>query len=202
MISWTFYRWTGLVTCCRRSMELKTRTTKRLRWIWSVQPGPSIAESKCHIYISGKLSSMHHSSKLFKISAPKALTGVLGPVYPNLRFGPPQPSDDENSDNSNECVVCLSDLRDTLILPCRHLCLCNSCADTLRYQANNCPICRLRTYCLDCFIILRTTDLMVLVNWVWWSWFSTLAALITSVNCVADLFVCLCVCSISSPAAN
>uniref|UniRef100_A0AAY4CR57 E3 ubiquitin-protein ligase n=1 Tax=Denticeps clupeoides TaxID=299321 RepID=A0AAY4CR57_9TELE len=54
-----------------------------------------------------------------------------------------QPSDDENSDNSNECVVCLSDLRDTLILPCRHLCLCNSCADTLRYQANNCPICRL-----------------------------------------------------------
>nr|XP_033818851.1 E3 ubiquitin-protein ligase MGRN1 isoform X3 [Geotrypetes seraphini] len=54
-----------------------------------------------------------------------------------------KPADDENSDNSNECVVCLSDLRDTLILPCRHLCLCNSCADTLRYQANNCPICRL-----------------------------------------------------------
>ncbi|XP_044289322.1 E3 ubiquitin-protein ligase MGRN1 isoform X2 [Varanus komodoensis] len=51
--------------------------------------------------------------------------------------------DDENSDNSSECVVCLSDLRDTLILPCRHLCLCNSCADTLRYQASNCPICRL-----------------------------------------------------------
>ncbi|XP_048088612.1 probable E3 ubiquitin-protein ligase MGRN1 isoform X1 [Alosa alosa] len=51
--------------------------------------------------------------------------------------------DDENSDNSSECVVCLSDLRDTLILPCRHLCLCNACADTLRYQANNCPICRL-----------------------------------------------------------
>ena len=58
----------------------------------------------------------------------------------------PQPSDEENSDNSNECVVCLSDLRDTLILPCRHLCLCNSCADTLRYQASNCPICRLREW--------------------------------------------------------
>ncbi|XP_004403280.1 PREDICTED: E3 ubiquitin-protein ligase MGRN1 isoform X2 [Odobenus rosmarus divergens] len=54
-----------------------------------------------------------------------------------------KPSDEENSDNSSECVVCLSDLRDTLILPCRHLCLCNSCADTLRYQASNCPICRL-----------------------------------------------------------
>uniref|UniRef100_A0A8C6KUU0 E3 ubiquitin-protein ligase n=1 Tax=Nothobranchius furzeri TaxID=105023 RepID=A0A8C6KUU0_NOTFU len=52
-------------------------------------------------------------------------------------------SDDEISDNSAECVVCLSDVRDTLILPCRHLCLCNACADTLRYQANCCPICRL-----------------------------------------------------------
>ncbi|XP_034049741.1 E3 ubiquitin ligase RNF157 isoform X2 [Thalassophryne amazonica] len=52
-------------------------------------------------------------------------------------------SEDEISDNSAECVVCLSDVRDTLILPCRHLCLCNACADTLRYQANCCPICRL-----------------------------------------------------------
>ncbi|MBN3320965.1 MGRN1 ligase, partial [Atractosteus spatula] len=75
-------------------------------------------------------------------------TAVSGREQRSGRFLPdrhPQsvPSDDENSDNSNECVVCLSDLRDTLILPCRHLCLCNSCADTLRYQANNCPICRL-----------------------------------------------------------
>nr|XP_020444466.1 RING finger protein 157 isoform X2 [Monopterus albus] len=52
-------------------------------------------------------------------------------------------ANDEISDNSAECVVCLSDVRDTLILPCRHLCLCNACADTLRYQANCCPICRL-----------------------------------------------------------
>ncbi|XP_055971413.1 E3 ubiquitin ligase RNF157 [Sorex fumeus] len=52
-------------------------------------------------------------------------------------------AEDEVSDNSAECVVCLSDVRDTLILPCRHLCLCSACADTLRYQANNCPICRL-----------------------------------------------------------
>ncbi|KAL5274050.1 RNF157 family protein [Megaselia abdita] len=50
--------------------------------------------------------------------------------------------DDETDDNGSECVICMSDIRDTLILPCRHLCLCNSCADSLRYQANNCPICR------------------------------------------------------------
>ncbi|XP_050524944.1 probable E3 ubiquitin-protein ligase MGRN1 isoform X2 [Daktulosphaira vitifoliae] len=50
--------------------------------------------------------------------------------------------DEELEDGSSECVICMSDMRDTLILPCRHLCLCQSCADSLRYQANNCPICR------------------------------------------------------------
>lgn len=51
-------------------------------------------------------------------------------------------SDDEVEDNGSECVICMCDMRDTLILPCRHLCLCNCCADSLRYQASNCPICR------------------------------------------------------------
>lgn len=50
--------------------------------------------------------------------------------------------DDDSEDTGSECVICMCDMRDTLILPCRHLCLCNSCADSLRYQANNCPICR------------------------------------------------------------
>ena len=51
-------------------------------------------------------------------------------------------SEDDVDDCGAECVVCMCDLRDTIILPCRHLCLCNACADSLRYQANNCPICR------------------------------------------------------------
>ncbi|CAH1115328.1 unnamed protein product [Psylliodes chrysocephalus] len=50
--------------------------------------------------------------------------------------------DDDTEDNGSECVICMCDVRDTLILPCRHLCLCNSCADALRYQTNYCPICR------------------------------------------------------------
>ncbi|CAI5537561.1 unnamed protein product [Closterium sp. Naga37s-1] len=39
-----------------------------------------------------------------------------------------------------ECVVCLEDPRDTLVLPCRHLCLCLHCAKALRFQSNKCPI--------------------------------------------------------------
>ncbi|XP_077980648.1 putative E3 ubiquitin-protein ligase MGRN1 isoform X2 [Glandiceps talaboti] len=50
--------------------------------------------------------------------------------------------DDYLDDNGSECVICMCDLRDTLILPCRHLCLCSGCADSLRYQSSCCPICR------------------------------------------------------------
>uniref|UniRef100_A0A915EQH7 RING-type E3 ubiquitin transferase n=1 Tax=Ditylenchus dipsaci TaxID=166011 RepID=A0A915EQH7_9BILA len=41
-----------------------------------------------------------------------------------------------------ECIICMANPRDTVILPCRHLCICNGCAETLRYKLNNCPICR------------------------------------------------------------
>ncbi|XP_069125469.1 E3 ubiquitin-protein ligase MGRN1-like [Argopecten irradians] len=50
--------------------------------------------------------------------------------------------DDDLEDSGAECVICMSDMRDTLILPCRHLCLCSTCAESLRYQASSCPICR------------------------------------------------------------
>jgi hypothetical protein len=35
---------------------------------------------------------------------------------------------------ARDCVICLSEPRDTIVLPCRHLCLCRSCARTLRNQ--------------------------------------------------------------------
>lgn len=59
-----------------------------------------------------------------------------------ISFSLKDSGDEDLEDGSSECVICMSDMRDTLILPCRHLCLCQSCADSLRYQANNCPICR------------------------------------------------------------
>ncbi|KAK7111292.1 E3 ubiquitin-protein ligase MGRN1-like isoform X2 [Littorina saxatilis] len=52
--------------------------------------------------------------------------------------------DEEVEDSGAECVICMSDMRDTLILPCRHLCLCSACAESLRYQASMCPICRVK----------------------------------------------------------
>jgi hypothetical protein len=58
---------------------------------------------------------------------------------------------DEALDETRECVVCtwvisrgpvtvlkvcMSESRDTIVLPCRHLCLCNPCAEVLRFQVS------------------------------------------------------------------
>ncbi|CAM6058108.1 unnamed protein product [Sphagnum tenellum] len=47
-------------------------------------------------------------------------------------------------DTGKECVICLSKPRDTVVLPCRHMCMCSDCAKVLRYQTNRCPICEAR----------------------------------------------------------
>eukprot|EP00883_Tetradesmus_obliquus_P014521 jgi/Sobl393_1/7589/SZX64469.1 len=41
-----------------------------------------------------------------------------------------------------ECVICMSAERDTTVLPCRHMCMCQPCASALKTQTNKCPICR------------------------------------------------------------
>ena len=46
-------------------------------------------------------------------------------------------------DDGHECVICMSEARNTTVLPCRHMCLCRDCAEILRHQASaKCPICR------------------------------------------------------------
>lgn len=41
-----------------------------------------------------------------------------------------------------ECVVCLSEPRATVLLPCRHMCLCPPCGRELQGREHRCPICR------------------------------------------------------------
>ena len=65
--------------------------------------------------------------------------------YPNIQ-GRNDNVADENVENMNMCVICLSSARTVLVRPCRHLCLCRECyEDNYRIpSANNrvCPICR------------------------------------------------------------
>ena len=50
--------------------------------------------------------------------------------------------DDDDACGGSECVICMSEAKDTTVLPCRHMCMCSGCARVLRVQSNRCPICR------------------------------------------------------------
>lgn len=41
------------------------------------------------------------------------------------------------------CVVCLSNRKNTTVLPCRHFCMCDDCAKLLLKRTRTCPMCRL-----------------------------------------------------------
>lgn len=47
-----------------------------------------------------------------------------------------------DKDAGKECVICMTEPKDTAVLPCRHMCMCSECAKELRLQTNKCPICR------------------------------------------------------------
>lgn len=44
--------------------------------------------------------------------------------------------------NGTDCVICLTNSRDTTIIPCLHLCLCSQCAQVLSLNTRKCPVCR------------------------------------------------------------
>ena len=44
----------------------------------------------------------------------------------------------EDDEDQEDCVICLSEPKDTILLPCRHLCVCSSCFARLE----QCPVCR------------------------------------------------------------
>jgi hypothetical protein len=46
------------------------------------------------------------------------------------------------SDDDALCVICITNDKDTAVLPCRHMCLCKGCAQELMRHTPKCPVCR------------------------------------------------------------
>lgn len=41
------------------------------------------------------------------------------------------------------CVICISEQKNTIVMPCGHLCVCKPCAITLASSRSpDCPVCR------------------------------------------------------------
>lgn len=59
--------------------------------------------------------------------------------------GSPQGGDvvtGDADDDDGLCVICLTNDKDTVVMPCRHLCLCKECAQELQARSPKCPVCR------------------------------------------------------------
>lgn len=49
---------------------------------------------------------------------------------------------DVKDSESKECLVCLDTEKDTVIMPCGHLCICGDCGKDLIKNKYTCPVCR------------------------------------------------------------
>lgn len=66
---------------------------------------------------------------------------------------------DNQQDDKLECAVCLCNKRDTVIIPCYHLCLCASCGNMLRVQSyKKCPMCRCGNFYIEAEALLKISS--------------------------------------------
>lgn len=72
-----------------------------------------------------------------------SLLEIFGKPLTSIRSAASSPTSYCSDGLSNrECIVCMSEVKDTIVLPCRHMCLCSECADTIRGRSDKCPLCR------------------------------------------------------------
>eukprot|EP00668_Euglena_longa_P011907 GGOE01014327.1.p1 GENE.GGOE01014327.1~~GGOE01014327.1.p1 ORF type:complete len:335 (+),score=28.49 GGOE01014327.1:61-1065(+) len=84
-------------------------------------------------------------SGVYTLRAVKQKLEIDGAVYELEEiYGMSQEWKPGNSEEieGDTCVICISQRRNTTVMPCRHMCLCSECAEQLRGQTNKCPICR------------------------------------------------------------
>lgn len=48
----------------------------------------------------------------------------------------------DGADGQPECVICLTEMKNVITKPCRHVCMCYSCAQALMAGQQPCPMCR------------------------------------------------------------
>ncbi|KAL1514782.1 hypothetical protein AB1Y20_003868 [Prymnesium parvum] len=89
----------------------------------------------------GSYTAKPIKQKILVGTTPYELHEIYG-IKPGHANGADAGDDAGNTDDTRECVICMTENKDTTVLPCRHLCMCLKCAMELRVQSNRCPICR------------------------------------------------------------
>jgi len=51
-------------------------------------------------------------------------------------------SNQSEEEGPKTCIICFTNLSDTVVLPCHHMCLCGPCAQITKMHSSKCPLCR------------------------------------------------------------
>ncbi|KAL8242603.1 hypothetical protein R6Q59_012905 [Mikania micrantha] len=102
-------------------------TTRRLLGVATLQHN-NLLLCKRRILVKGELRGRYY--------------GLMEFVVNCLRFFAIGQSEESFDDpgSGTESVICMTESKDTVVLPCWDMCLCIECAKTLRFQSK-CPIC-------------------------------------------------------------
>ncbi|KAK6915552.1 hypothetical protein RJ641_020669 [Dillenia turbinata] len=88
---------------------------------------------------------LEHEEGKFQVRVVKQILCIDGVRYELREIYGISNMDEEkfdDGDTGKECVICMTEAKDTAVLPCRHMCMCSECAKALRLQSNKCPMCR------------------------------------------------------------
>ncbi|KAH7573712.1 hypothetical protein JRO89_XS03G0196600 [Xanthoceras sorbifolium] len=106
--------------------------------------GDPVSNTSPHMQITQAVLEKNND-ELFQVKVIKQILWVEGVRY-ELReiygIGSSGTEGFDDSEPGKECVICMTEPKDTAVLPCRHMCMCSECAKALRLQSNKCPICR------------------------------------------------------------
>ncbi|KAG5232504.1 E3 ubiquitin-protein ligase [Salix suchowensis] len=110
----------------------------------SQEPGKPLPTMSTHAQITEAVLEKDNAGH-FQVKVVKQILWIDGTRYELREIYGIANSDskgfDEN-DSGTECVICMSEPKDTAVLPCRHMCLCSGCAKELMSRSDTCPICR------------------------------------------------------------
>ena len=108
----------------------------------SSSASPSAASSSSSSSVPSSSSSSINTKYEARVLRQKLL--VNGSVYNAYDIFGVEADDPAaiDSDIQSSCVICMSEPRTTIVMPCRHMCLCEGCAESLKVQSVKCPICR------------------------------------------------------------
>ncbi|KAJ7555635.1 hypothetical protein O6H91_05G047600 [Diphasiastrum complanatum] len=102
----------------------------------SEQPGSSLSKSATSRMIHAVIERKNED---YKVRVIKRIIWMDGTRYE--RHSIYGVSKNEN-DSEKQCVICMSEPKNTAVFPCRHMCMCNKCAKVIQSRSNLCPICR------------------------------------------------------------